>query len=124
MKDDQRYSIHLNEKYGPLEVIDIPHFAAQVQEAWLNQTLCRVNDCVIRVGVFKKGEFHWHKHDREDEFFFVVSGTLKIELEGKVLMLQPHQGFMVPRGIVHKTSVAERTVVVMVEAVTVQPTGD
>lgn len=124
MRDDSRYSIHGEEKYGPLTLIDIPQFAAGVREEWLNQTLCRINDCVARVGVFQKGEFHWHKHDREDEFFFVLSGAFTIELEGKTVVLRHHQGFMVPRGVVHKTSVSEPTVILMVEAASVRPTGD
>lgn len=124
MKDDRGYSIHLDEKYGPLKLIDVPEFAARVQEEWLNQTLCRINDCVARVGVFKKGEFHWHRHDKEDEFFFVLSGKFTIELEGSVVVLLPHQGFMVPREVLHKTSVSEPTVILMVEAATVHPTGD
>ena len=121
---DERYSIHLDEKFGPLTLIDIAGFAGDVKEEWLNQTLCRVNDCVVRVGVFQRGEFHWHKHDREDEFFFVVSGTFTIELEGKTVVLAPKQGFMVPRGVIHKTSVSEPSIVLMLEAATVRPTGD
>ena len=93
------YSINLDAKYGPLKLIDIPSLSAAVTEDWFNQTLCEVNDCVVRVGVFQKGEFHWHKHDKEDEFFFVLKGEFVIELRDKRIELKPNQGFMVPRGI-------------------------
>jgi mannose-6-phosphate isomerase-like protein (cupin superfamily) len=119
-----RYSINLDVKFGPLELFDVAALAASVADPWFNQTLCRVNDCVVRLGVFKGGEFHWHKHDTEDEVFFVLSGRFVIELEGRRVELGPQQGFTVPRGVLHKTSVPEPTTILMVEAATVKPTGD
>ena len=124
MSDDNRYTINLDVKYGPLTVIDVPRIAAEVRQEWFNQTLCQVNDCVVRVGVFAKGEFHWHKHDREDEFFFVLKGRFVIETERDRVTLGPQQGFTVPRGVMHKTSVMEPTVILMMEAASVRPTGD
>jgi len=121
---DKKYSINLDEKYGALKVIDVEAFADQVTDEWFNQTLCKINDCVVRVGVFKKGEFHWHKHDKEDEFFFVLKGTFVIELEKERITLKQHQGFSVPKGIMHKTSVTEPTAILMMEAASVKPTGD
>jgi len=123
MAADDRYSIDLDVRYGPLEVVDLPALVASVKDPWFNQSLCRVNDCVVRLGVFL-GEFHWHKHDREDEFFHVVSGRLAIDLEGRTVELGPGQGFTVPRTVVHRTRAAERTVVLMVEGAGIQPTGD
>ena len=124
MSDDTRYTINLDVKYGPLTMIDVPQIAAQVRQEWFNQTLCQVNDCVVRVGVFAKGEFHWHKHEREDEFFFVLTGRFVIETERDHITLGPHQGFTVPRGVLHKTRVTEPTVILMMEAASVKPTGD
>ena len=121
---DKKYSINLDEKYGALKVIDVEAFADQVTDEWFNQTLCKINDCVVRVGVFKKGEFHWHKHDKEDEFFFVLKRTFVIELEKERITLKQHQGFSVPKGIMHKTSVTEPTAILMMEAASVKPTGD
>jgi mannose-6-phosphate isomerase-like protein (cupin superfamily) len=117
------YSIHMEEKYGPLELIEAGELADECAEKWWNQSLCRVNDCVVRLGVFE-GEFHWHKHDREDEFFFVLEGTLLLDLEDRTVELAPRQGLMVPKGIVHRTRAPKRTVVMMVEAASVVPTGD
>ena len=96
MAETGKYSINLGMKFGPLELVDVPAVASTAKEEWFNQTLTRVNDCVVRLGVFKKGEFHWHKHDTEDEFFFVLRGSFVIEYEKKRIVLKPHQGLMVP----------------------------
>jgi len=119
----QTYSINTDVKFAPLELVDVKALAAACQEKWFNQTLSRVNDSVVRVGILH-GEFHWHKHDREDEFFYVVEGRFLIDLEGRTVELAPGQGFLVPRGVMHCTRAPERTVVLMIEAATVQPTGD
>ena len=117
------YAIHTDVKYGPLEVVEAGRLADECPERWWNQTLCRVNDSVARIGVFE-GEFHWHKHDREDEFFFVLEGRLFLDLEGRTVELAPRQGLLVPRGVLHRTRAPRRTVVLMVEPATVTPTGD
>jgi mannose-6-phosphate isomerase-like protein (cupin superfamily) len=117
------YDIHTDVRYGPLEKVEAGRLADECGEKWWNQSLCRVNDCVVRLGVFE-GEFHWHKHDREDEFFYVVEGELLVDLEGKTVTLGPRQGILVPRGVMHRTRAPKRTVVLMTEAATVVPTGD
>src|SRR5262245_7852296 len=117
------YDIHTDEKFEPLELIDVGRLADECGETWWNQTLCRVNDCVARLGVFH-GEFHWHKHDREDELFYVLEGKLLLDLEDRSVELTPRQGFVVPRGVVHRTRAPDRTVVLMIEAASVVPTGD
>jgi len=117
------YNIHTDIKFKPLELVDVGKLTDAVPEKWWNQSLCTVNDSVVRVGVFE-GEFHWHKHDREDEFFFVLEGKLLLDLEGRTVELEPRQGIVVPRGAMHRTRAPKRTVVLMVEAATVKPTGD
>jgi mannose-6-phosphate isomerase-like protein (cupin superfamily) len=118
-----RYAIHEDVKYGPLELVDAGKLAAACTEPWWNQSLCAVNESVVRLGVFK-GEFHWHKHDREDELFFALEGKLLVDLEGRTVELGPRQGVVVPRGVVHRTRAEVRTVCLMVEAATVVATGD
>ena len=117
------YATHLDIRYPSLEVVDVPALIAACTDRWYNQTLCRVNDSVVRLGVIE-GEYHWHKHDDEDEFFFVVEGKLLIDLEGGTVELLPRQGFVVPKGIVHRTRAPQRTVILMVEAAGIVPTGD
>lgn len=123
MDQEQKYNIDLEVMFGPLEVIDVPALAASFKDQWTNRTLIRVNDSLIRLAVIQ-GEFHWHKHDLEDEFFFVLEGKLLIDLEGETVELKPLQGFSVPKGVVHRTRSLGRTAVLVVEGSTVQPTGD
>jgi mannose-6-phosphate isomerase-like protein (cupin superfamily) len=118
------YDIRTDVKYGPLETIELGALADGCPSKWWNQSLVKINDCVARVGVFE-GEFHWHKHDREDELFYVVEGKLHVDIEGRpTAELGPRQGVMVPRGVVHRTRAPTRTVVLMIEAASVVPTGD
>jgi mannose-6-phosphate isomerase-like protein (cupin superfamily) len=118
------YDIHTDVKFRPLDVIEAGALVDACQEPWWNQTLCRVNESVARIGVFH-GEFHWHKHDHEDELFFVLDGVLLLDIEGKgTFELQPRQGMVVPKGVVHRTRAEVRTVVLMVEPASVVPTGD
>jgi mannose-6-phosphate isomerase-like protein (cupin superfamily) len=126
MADAQKeypYDTRLDVRYGPLEVVDVPALVAACTHPWYNQTLCRVNESVVRLGVMR-GEYHWHKHDAEDEFFFVVSGRFLIDLEGRTVDLGPGQGFVVPKGVLHRTRAPERTVILMVESAGIVPTGD
>jgi mannose-6-phosphate isomerase-like protein (cupin superfamily) len=117
------YDIHLDDKFGQLALIDVAAEAA-AHEPWFNQTLTSVNDAVVRLGVIE-GDFHWHSHEVEDEFFLVLEGALVIEVEGRpTVRLGPHQGFTMPRGVAHRTSAPVRTVILMVEPAGVVPTGD
>ncbi len=117
------YMIHKDIKFGFLNLIDVAKIRDSVTEDWFNQTLCQVNDCVVRLGVVK-GEFHWHHHNKEDEFFYVVSGKLFIDLEDRTVELEPNQGFTIPHGVKHRTRAPERTAMLMIEGAGVEPTGD
>jgi mannose-6-phosphate isomerase-like protein (cupin superfamily) len=123
MSDDTRYVINTEVTFEPLSLIDIPALVDSCEHPWFNQTLTRVNDCVVRLGIIR-GEFHWHKHDEEDEFFYIVDGTLLIDLEDRTVELGPKQGFTIPKGIVHRTRAPEGAVILMVEGSGVVPTGD
>jgi mannose-6-phosphate isomerase-like protein (cupin superfamily) len=123
LSDPASYNIHLEPKFDFLELIDVPGLIAACEDQWYNQTLCRVNDSVVRLGVLQ-GEFHWHKHDGEDEFFFVLDGEFLIDLEGETVRLRRHEGYTIPKGVVHRTRAPERTAVLMVESSGIQPTGD
>lgn len=117
------YATHLDVKFGPLERLDVPELVAACTDRWYNQTLCRVNDSVVRLGVVQ-GEYHWHKHDADDEFFYVVEGRFWIDLEDRVIELGPGQAVVVPRGVLHRPRAPERTVILMVETAAIVPTGD
>ncbi len=117
------YVTNLNIQFQPLELIDEKALADASPHRWYNQTLCNVNGSVVRLGVIQ-GEYHWHKHDNDDEFFYVVEGQLLIDLEGRTLDLGPRQGVVVPKGVVHRTRAPQRTVILMMENNTIVPTGD
>ena len=117
------YETRLNILYPALEVIDTKALADASTFQWYNQTLCQVNESVVRLVVIQ-GEYHWHKHDADDEFFYVVEGQLLIDLEDRVVALDPGQGFVVPRTVVHRTRAPQRTIILMVENKGIIPTGD
>ena len=117
------YVTRLNIYYQPLEIVEEQKLADECKFPWYNQTLCQVNGSVVRLGVFL-GEYHWHKHDDDDEFFYVVEGQLLIDLEGRTVTLNPRQGFVVPKAVLHRTRALQRTVVLMVENLGIIPTGN
>lgn len=117
------YETRLNLHYQPLEVVDTKALAEACTHKWYNQTLCQVNDSVVRLGVIE-GEYHWHKHDDDDEFFYVVEGALLIDLLERTVELGPGQGFVVPKGVMHRTRAPHRTVILMVENAGIIPTGN
>lgn len=123
MDAQEPYSIHLNTLFAPLELVDIQPLVDKATDPWYNQTLCRVNDCVVRLGVVQ-GEFHWHKHDQEDEFFHVVEGHFIIDLEDRTVELEPGQGITIPKGVMHRPRAPEKTIILMIEGAGVRPTGD
>ena len=120
---DYPYETRLNTLYQPLEIIDVKALADACEFKWFNKTLCKVNESVVRVAIIE-GEYHWHKHDEDDEFFYVVEGKLLIDLEDRIVELSPRQGFVVPKGTVHRTRAPQRTVILMVENAGIIPTGD
>ena len=117
------YVTRLNVQFKPLELIDEQAFSAAVTDQWFNQTLCQVNDSVVRLGVVE-GAYHWHKHDRDDEFFYVIEGRFQIELEDRTIDLRPRQGVVIPKGVMHRPRAPQRTVILMVETSAIVPTGD
>jgi mannose-6-phosphate isomerase-like protein (cupin superfamily) len=117
------YDTRLDILFPPLELMDVGRLASEVTHPWWNQTLTRVNDSVVRLGVVQ-GEYHWHKHDDEDEFFYVVEGRLLVDLEQRTVELGPRQGLTVPRGVLHRIRAPERTLMLMVEGAGIVPTGD
>jgi mannose-6-phosphate isomerase-like protein (cupin superfamily) len=118
------YVNHMNILFGPLQLIDIRSLVDQCSDQWYNQTLCQVNESVVRLGILH-GEYHWHKHDKEDEFFLTLEGKLIIDIESAdSVELHPHQGYVVPKGVVHKTRAPEKTVALMIETAGIVPMGD
>ena len=123
MPEQYPYITRLDIRFRHFELIDIPSMVKECRDKWFNQTLTKVNDSVVRVGIIE-GEYHWHKHDKDDEFFFVLEGQLLIDLEDKTLTLNPFQGMTISRGVLHRTRAPHKTVMLMVETIAIRPTGD
>jgi len=119
----KHYANYMDIKFEPLQLVDVPALIEACTDKWYNQTLSKVNGSVIRLGIMQ-GEYHWHKHDNDDEFFFVLEGKFFIDLENEIVELMPQQGFMVPKGVVHRTRAPEKAVVLMIETAEIVPTGD
>ena len=119
-QQDYPYATYLDIKFPPLHLVNVPALVKACTEKWYNQTLCKVNDSVVRLGVMQ-GEYHWHKHDNDDEFFFVLEGHFIIDLEDRSIDLKPRQGFVVPKGVMHRTRAPERAVILMVETASIVP---
>jgi mannose-6-phosphate isomerase-like protein (cupin superfamily) len=122
-QQDYPYATYLDIKFPGLQLVNVSALVKACTEKWYNQTLCKVNDSVVRLGVMQ-GEYHWHKHDNDDEFFFVLEGHFIIDLEDRSVDLQRQQGFVVPKGVKHRTRAPDRAVILMVETAATVPTGD
>lgn len=114
---------NLDVRFDHLHRIDIPEMVKACTDRWFNQTLTKVNDGVVRLGIVE-GEYHWHKHDHDDEFFFVLEGLLLIDVEDGTIELNPNQGVTITKGVMHRTRASKKTVMLMVETGAIQPTGD
>jgi mannose-6-phosphate isomerase-like protein (cupin superfamily) len=117
------YVTKLDVKFDHLEKIDVSEEVRACTDKWFNQTLTQVNESVVRLGIVE-GEYHWHKHDNDDEFFFVLQGQLLIDLEDQTIELNPNQGVTISKGVMHRPRAPKKTVVLMVETASIQPTGD
>jgi mannose-6-phosphate isomerase-like protein (cupin superfamily) len=123
MEKEFNYVTKLDIKFDHLQRIDIPQMVKECKDKWFNQSLTQVNDSVVRIGIVE-GEYHWHKHDKDDEFFLVLEGQLLIDMEDRTIELNPGQGVTITKGIMHRPRAPKKTVMLMVETSTIQPTGD
>ena len=114
MNKDNTFNHFMDIKYAHGEKIDIPKIVNNCEYQWFSQSLTTVNNALIRVGVVE-GEFPWHTHENDDEFFFVLSGKLYVDLENETFELNPHQGVTVTKGTLHRTRAEEKTVMLMAE---------
>ena len=118
-----QYNIRTDVKYPAMAKFDIADVIAQNTDPWFNQTLVQVNDSVVRLGLLH-GEFHWHKHDNEDELFFVLDGELLLDIDDTTHVLRAGQGFTVTKGVRHRTRAPTPVKVLMMALAGVVPTGD
>lgn len=122
MDKKHNYNQYMDIKYKHHEVIDVPKIIEECTEKWFNQSLTKINESVARIGIVE-GEYHWHKHENDDEFFFVLSGKLYIDLEDKTIELNPNQGTTISKGVMHRPRAQKKTVMLMVETAAIDPIG-
>jgi len=121
---EQDYAIHYEPLFTTLQTMDVQALIDRVEEPWYNQTLIQIGEVLVRLGVMQ-GEFHWHSHAEQDEFFFVLDGLFRIELDdADTVELGPRQAFSVPAGMRHRPVVPIRSAVLMIEKAGVVATGD
>jgi len=121
---DKKYDYKqlMDVKFKHQEVIDISKIVDENQEKWFNQTLTKINGSVARIGIVE-GEYHWHNHENDDEFFFVLSGKLFIDLEDKTIELNPNQGTTISKGVMHRPRAPKKVVMLMIETDSIDPIG-
>ena len=123
MDNQFNYVTKLDIKYDHLQRMDVSQMVKDCTDKWFNQTLTQVNESVVRLGIVE-GEYHWHKHDNDDEFFFVLDGQLLIDLEDRTIELNPNQGVTITKGVMHRPRAPKKTVMLMVETSAIIPTGN
>ena len=105
------------------DVVFIEAALEGVVQHWSPRVVGRVNDQYVKVAKLL-GELVWHAHDDEDEMFLVVSGNLRIQLEGRdEVRLAPGEFFVVPRGVQHNPIADEEVQILLIETVTTAHTG-
>ncbi len=123
VEDNFDYVTKMDVRFAHLEKIDVPLIVEECKDKWYNETLTEVNSSFVRLGIVE-GEYHWHKHDEDDEFFFILEGQLLIDLEDRTIELNPLQGVTIPKGTPHRPRAPIKTVMLMLETNEIRPTGD
>ena len=119
----QNYKLQMDIKYDYLEKIKVSEIVENCSDKWFNQTLCKVNSSVLRLGIFE-GEFHMHKHDNDDEVFFILNGSIVLETENGNFELRENEGICVPKGVLHRPIAQNKAIVLMIENDGIKPLGD
>ena len=94
-----------------------------VDDYWSPRVVGQVNDQYIKVAKLK-GTLAWHKHDDEDELFYLIKGKLVIEYEDDRVVLNPGDFHVVPRDTMHNPVAEEECWIALIETVTTKHTGD
>ncbi len=102
---------------------DLTGIIDSIDEAWSPVDVAYVNDQVLRIALFH-GSYHWHKHDDEDELFFVYRGGIRIELEEETVQLSEGQLCVIPKGVLHKPEADESSLVILFEPRELKSRGD
>jgi mannose-6-phosphate isomerase-like protein (cupin superfamily) len=106
-----------------IEVIELDKKFQRFAEHWHPKIVAELNNSYVKIAKLK-GEFVWHKHDDEDELFWVTAGHLVIKLRDRDLSIGPGQLVVIPKGVEHMPVAAEEACVVLLEPKSTLNTGD
>ena len=123
MEEKLNYKMQMDVKYDYLEKINVPEIVKNCTDKWFNQSLRNMNSSVFRLGIFE-GEYHLHKHDHDDEVFFVIEGSIILETEKGNFELGQYEGVCVPKGVMHRPIAKNKAVVLMIENIGIDPIGN
>lgn len=97
-----------------IEKLAVRNLTKDIAEDWKNFAVTDVNDHVVRLSVLKR-DFHWHSHEKSDEFFYVIEGKLYVDLEESATELSPGEMILIPKGVRHRTRSKARTITLCFE---------
>jgi len=103
--------------------VNIEQKLSLFSEYWSPKIVGELNGQHVKLTKLK-GEFVWHKHDNEDELFYVLNGKLKIEFRDKTIELSENEFLIVPKGTEHRPVAEEEVSVMLFEPITTLNTGD
>ena len=106
-----------------MEKVSVNQKLSLFSDYWNPRIAGELNGQHVKLVKFK-GEFVWHKHDDEDEMFFVISGSFKMELRDKTIELRENEFLIVPRGVEHRSVAEEEVSIMLFEPATTLNTGD
>ena len=123
MNDDSPRTVPPTDGGGTLrDVVSPQRIAERLTEYWSPRVVAELDDCYVKVAKLH-GSLAWHSHDAEDELFYVLKGSLRIEMEARTVGLGPGDAFVVPKGVRHNPVADEECLVMLVERKTTLHTG-
>ncbi len=97
-----------------MKKIDFREYIERLDEPWVALDIARVNDTSLRLAKIE-GEYHWHVHPKEDEFFLVLRGEITVEFKEKAVNLKEGEGILVPKGTPHRSKSKNPSVILIIE---------
>ena len=95
----------------------------EIKDYWSPKVIGEINDQYIKIAKLK-GDFVWHSHEDEDELFYIVKGSLDIQLPNEIVHLHEGDYYIVPKGVQHKPNAKEECWVMLIEKKSTKHTGD
>jgi len=106
-----------------MEKINLKEKFSLINEQWSPKIVAELNDSYVKIAKIQ-GEFTWHKHDKEDEMFFLSEGSMEIHFRDRVIALEPGEIIVVPKGVEHKPVCKDEAKIMMIEKKSTINTGD